>query len=296
MSSTTTSAAAAATTSGVPQVWIYPPGGEDVPTLRSTGNIGPVHLFDTMVLQWTPNTEPEVVWWCFSEGGGETSATLVSNEAQPVSYQFNQEANSVDDNDPVYCHLAFPNSNHGNTVTWQYFNNRSENAPVTYSAPAAVATSAANTASGIISTASLSTTVPTTSTSTASGQSQTATAAPASHNNGLSSGASAGIGIGVALAALLLGALLAVFLLRKRKARKAQAAQAPAWMNTKAQQPPFEPAPAYNSDYGHDRGNVVYAKHVQAHVSEQALPSELPYNVVHELSEQRQAQELPTMR
>lgn len=48
------------------QTWSFPPPGAATPPVDSIAAFGPVHLDDSMVLDWSPNTQPEVGMACFS--------------------------------------------------------------------------------------------------------------------------------------------------------------------------------------------------------------------------------------
>lgn len=65
------SSSSATATSTDAQTWVYPAPGAATPPVAATSNFGPVHLFDKMVLQWSPSTTPnEIVYVCFSESLG----------------------------------------------------------------------------------------------------------------------------------------------------------------------------------------------------------------------------------
>ena len=59
------------------QTWVYPvPGSDAVPT-AATGNMGPVHLHDEVLLQWYPDTVVDGIgMYCVSEGGSAKSQQL----------------------------------------------------------------------------------------------------------------------------------------------------------------------------------------------------------------------------
>lgn len=49
------------------QSWVFPPPGVDVPPIAATGDFGPVHFGDSMILDWDASTSPDVVLTCFSQ-------------------------------------------------------------------------------------------------------------------------------------------------------------------------------------------------------------------------------------
>lgn len=59
------------------QTWVWPPAGAAVPPIAATGSFGPVNIGDSMVLEWTPATNPEIDLTCVSESGSKQSFRLV---------------------------------------------------------------------------------------------------------------------------------------------------------------------------------------------------------------------------
>jgi hypothetical protein len=50
------------------QTWVFPPTGVPAPPMAATGDIGPIHLEDSIELKWTPgNQKPEIWQTCFSD-------------------------------------------------------------------------------------------------------------------------------------------------------------------------------------------------------------------------------------
>ncbi|KAK5113451.1 hypothetical protein LTR85_010879 [Meristemomyces frigidus] len=228
MSQTTTTATASASAAARPQNWIYPPAGAEYPPIAQTSNFGPVHLGDYMVLQWAPDTKPQIDFSCWALSGNQTTTTIADQAGPPLTVQLTQVAAQDNASDAVFCHLWFTASRDGNTVVWQFINNASDPA-VTWSADASASSTtsavvAESASSAVSSTAASS--MATTSTSPAAAPSAATSSAAASAQKEMSTGTSAGIGVGVALGVLaIVGVGFALLWRRQRRRRRS-----PGWL------------------------------------------------------------------
>lgn len=217
------------------QTWVYPPPGAATPANAATGNFGPVHFEDSMVLEWTPATKPQIDMTCISQAGSKVffisnncdlkltnvdyTRSLVANLlTQPLTYQFTNTANQVSDTDLIFCHFFFSPSTLGNTITWQFVNQPNDE-PVTWSAPSISSATSSSTSS---STAPTSTSTSVSSVKDTPTALITTTAIPntVTNKSALPPGAIAGIVVGVTvpviIAAIALVAFVIMFTRRRR--------------------------------------------------------------------------------
>ena len=244
------------------QTWVYPPPGSRVPPLAVTGNIGPVHLYDKMILQWTPSTKPnDITLSCFSQSGRmyrvlyeccalvitnrvshaeDTYWIVAKNQGQPLTYEFNSQAYQSNSSDLIYCHMYFIPSSYGNTIVWQFLNTQGDEIKTWHglSAPSSVST----TITSAQETSSTGTITSTSALSTSKTSPSSSASSTAASSGGLSTGASAGIGVGVAVGVLALVGALIFFFWRKRSNKKKTEAANP---------PPNYQSPEYQSAQPH---------------------------------------------
>ncbi|KAH7018204.1 uncharacterized protein B0I36DRAFT_335491 [Microdochium trichocladiopsis] len=219
------------------QTWVFPPPGVDVPPIAATGDFGPVHYGDSMILDWDAPTAPVVIFSCFSQLQNNSNYYAVRDKRPPITYTFDQTAIQQSAFDLTFCHFYFSPSKHGNTIVFQY-DNKPLAKPVTWSAGSvsSSATSSSGVSSTASSTASSSSSAAATSATSdlpAISASNTPPANPTggasavadSGSTGLPAGTSAGIGVGVALGVLLVAGVAGFLLWRRRRKTQRQQQQ-----------------------------------------------------------------------
>ncbi|KAF2092692.1 hypothetical protein NA57DRAFT_62216 [Rhizodiscina lignyota] len=208
------------TTTKDAQTWVFPPGGAatvPVPSSGSSGftatsNFGPVSLHDSIILEWSPATKPEIDMQCASFAQFSTYEVILKNETAtpPYTFRFDDKVNQANSSDSVYCHFFFEPSSLGNTVTFQFQNEPRAEKPTTFSGgPLTTSTSSAKSST------------PTSTTQ----NSATLTSPPrqSGSSSSLSTPTKAGIGAGVAaLSMLFILTALGFYLLRRRKRKQIQ--------------------------------------------------------------------------
>ena len=64
--------------------WVFPPGGAPSNNIEQTSSFGPVHLDDSMVLQWTPDIVAKTLQLvCFTQSHGKSQRLLRHNTNSP---------------------------------------------------------------------------------------------------------------------------------------------------------------------------------------------------------------------
>jgi hypothetical protein len=211
--------------------WVFPPA--NVPP----ATIGPVHLYDTIALSWTPSSlyiaPPYKLQMACLLANQSMYATLlhwnsltdnltfpkigyvfvpITNVSSPHLWFFKENY----DTQPYSCWWGFETPPGGKGETDAAFS------VVPTTAATAITFSATSTSSPSASpTNSMQTTGAAAGTTTSAAVTSAATSAVAAPDSGLSSGAKAGIGIGVALGVIaLLALVVAIFFLRRRKSRR----------------------------------------------------------------------------
>jgi hypothetical protein len=60
------------------QTWVFPAAGAVSAPMSATANFGPIHLTDTLELDWTPATEPVIEMTCLTTFGGKLASYVSS--------------------------------------------------------------------------------------------------------------------------------------------------------------------------------------------------------------------------
>ena len=182
-------------------------------------NVGPVHLNDAMVLQWSPSTaQANITLFCddfpFSSQDQPLGASALS---EPFLYKFNKPVSVQNPTDPISCYMSFLSSSQiDNTVVWQ-FNNSASDEPKTWRADAA-SSSVVTKVTSLRSSSTGTTSVSAHQTSKSSSPPTTSSTAGGDRGS-LSTGATAGIAVCVVVAVLAICAALFFFRRSRRNKR-----------------------------------------------------------------------------
>ena len=113
-----------------PQTWVFPPLGAPQPPSEVAAAFGPVHQGDTIELRWAPaSSTPDVAMICTND---EIAYTISQGSSSPTYYTFDVSLGSTssDSSSPFVCHFFFPDTDVGNTITFEYQNDFSSSSTV----------------------------------------------------------------------------------------------------------------------------------------------------------------------
>nr|POF18582.1 hypothetical protein CFP56_62090 [Quercus suber] len=105
--------------------WIYPPPSSDL-----AASVGTVRMSDTMILEWSPQSEMvPIEMSCLSKQGHSTNFIIATRAKTPFNYQFTETANKTDKYDTVMCYFVSQEMKLGETVRFRYDNTEGDGGP-----------------------------------------------------------------------------------------------------------------------------------------------------------------------